>query len=125
MVNTRINQEDVYKRQVIGKELYFGRVLGKYSEIYGIFELKDIEEINLSDAAIEELLHTVGKTVCGYNPLEYVQSVSYTHLDVYKRQVSTYCRNKNVYNGRFRIELQGQEDWKTDMSKVKVLMKNM
>lgn len=59
--------------EAIGKELYFGRALGKYSEIYGMFELKDIEEINLSDAAIEELLHTVGKTVCGYNPLEYVQ----------------------------------------------------
>lgn len=59
--------------EAIGKELYFGRVLGKYSEIYGMFELKDIEEINLSDAAIEELLHTVGKTVCGYNPLEYIQ----------------------------------------------------
>lgn len=42
-----------------------------------------------------------------------------------RSNVSTYCRNKNVYNGRFRIELQGQEDWKTDMSKVKVLMKNI
>lgn len=37
-----------------------------------------------------------------------------------KSNVSTYCRNKNVYLGRFRIEIQGEENWKTDMKKVKV-----
>ena len=40
-----------------------------------------------------------------------------------KSNVSTYCRNKNVYRGRFRIEIQGEENWETDMSKVKVSFK--
>ena len=46
-------------------------------------------------------------------------------IGINKTNVSTYCRNKNVYRGRFRIELQGKEDWKTDMSKVKVPIKNI
>lgn len=46
-------------------------------------------------------------------------------IGISKSNVSTYCRNKNVFRGRYRIEIQGQENWKTDMRKVKVPMKNI
>ena len=46
-------------------------------------------------------------------------------IGISKSNVSTYCRNKNVFKGRYRIEIQGQENWKTDMKKVKVPMKNI
>jgi hypothetical protein len=53
--------------EAIGKECYFGEVLGKHSEIYGTFEKDDIELIT-DDPAV------VGKVPSiGYDPLEYIQ----------------------------------------------------
>lgn len=56
-----------------------------------------------------------------YNTSEEVSE----HIGISKSNVSTYCRNKNVFRGRYRIEIQGEENWKTDMRKVKVPMKNI
>ena len=51
----------------IGKEVYFGEILGKYSEIYGTIEEGEIELV--SDNPIE----VMNATESGYNPLEYLE----------------------------------------------------
>ena len=51
----------------IGKEIYFGEILGKYSEVCGEFEESDVELV--SDNPIE----VMNATESGYNPLEYLQ----------------------------------------------------
>lgn len=58
---------------IIGKELYLGEAEGKHSETYGTLEKDDIEEIKVSLKTIAELLDYKGKTICGYNPFDYVE----------------------------------------------------
>ena len=60
----------------IGKELYFGEVLGKHSEVYGTLEDEDICYIFSEDEdkdfdKIVERMETVGWI--GYNPLNYLR----------------------------------------------------
>lgn len=57
----------------IGKEIYFGEVLGKHSEISGELESEEVQEIDANDTMIEELLDLFGVNICGYNPLEYIE----------------------------------------------------
>ena len=51
----------------IGKEVYFGEILGKHSEVYGTLEEGEIELV--SDNPIE----VMNATESGYNPLEYLE----------------------------------------------------
>ena len=51
----------------IGKEVYFGEILGKHSEVYGTLEEGEIELV--SDNPIE----VMNTTESGYNPLEYLE----------------------------------------------------
>lgn len=57
---------------MIGKEVYFGEILGKHSEVYGTLETKDLQVIS-SDV---EFVKTFKETVksFGYNPLEYIEN---------------------------------------------------
>lgn len=57
----------------LGKTVYFGEILGKHSEIYGELDRGDLTKLEVSDTTVSELLAVVGKTVSGYNPLEYLQ----------------------------------------------------
>lgn len=57
---------------MIGIEVYFGEILGKHSEVYGEIEDGDIIESYASDATVEELEDMFGKSICGYNPLDYI-----------------------------------------------------
>ena len=62
---------------IIGKEVNFGEVLGKHSEIYGEIEEKEITKINISNDSIKEIgFELDSDTWIGYNPFEYV-SVEY------------------------------------------------
>ena len=56
----------------IGKELFFGEVLGKHSEVYGTLESDDVNEIDVGEAVVAALLEKMGASVCGYNPLMYI-----------------------------------------------------
>lgn len=51
----------------IGKEVYFGEILGKHSEVFGTIEEGEIELV--SDNSIE----VMNATESGYNPLEYLK----------------------------------------------------
>lgn len=53
-------------KNAIGKDVYFGEILGKHSEVYGTIEEGEIELV--SDNPIE----VMNATESGYNPLEYL-----------------------------------------------------
>lgn len=69
-------------KDAIGQEVYFGEVLGKYSEVYGELEEKDFTEISTNPdliATLEALhphfnyqAHLDTMTLSGYNPLYYI-----------------------------------------------------
>ena len=61
-------------KDIIGKYIYFGEVLGRYSEVDGEIEEDDIIEIKVSQSVIDELgcIFKDGNII-GYNPLEYIE----------------------------------------------------
>jgi len=63
-------QEELEK--IIGKEIIFGEVLGKHSDVYGSLERDEIQEIKLSQETLLELYNYFGETISGYNPLDYL-----------------------------------------------------
>lgn len=66
-------KEDVEK--AIGKQVYFGEVLGKHSEIYGELEKDEIKLITEDKIVInkcEEIFKS--PTLSGYNPLDYINT---------------------------------------------------
>lgn len=59
----------------IGREAYFGEVLGKHSEISGTISESDITLVSDDQEKVEWLLEVTGNfpTISGFNPLEYVE----------------------------------------------------
>lgn len=62
-------QEEVDK--VIGKEVYFGEVLGKHSEVYGTLSAEDLKVIEIDQSAIDQIVAVTGENISGYNPIAY------------------------------------------------------
>ncbi len=58
-------------QNIIGKEVYFGEVLGKHSEVSGVVDKEDIEVVSEDQEKVEWLENLLGSTVSGYNPLAY------------------------------------------------------
>jgi len=56
-------------------EVYFGEVLGKHSEIYGIVEESDVKEIT-SDEKVIKVFET-HEIISGYNPFDYIDQDEY------------------------------------------------
>lgn len=63
--------EESEVQKILGKEVYFGEVLGKHSEIYGTVDDNDIEIVSEDREKVEWLENLLGSTVSGYNPLDY------------------------------------------------------
>jgi len=59
--------------EACGKEVYFGEILGKHSEVYGTLEECDIATLSEDQEFIAKFVEIVGPNPCGYNPLEYIQ----------------------------------------------------
>lgn len=59
-------------QNAIGKNIYFGEILGKHSEVYGTLDENDLEKINLDSVSIERVAELLGDNWSGYNPLEYI-----------------------------------------------------
>lgn len=58
-----------------GKEVYFGEILGKHSEIYGTFREGDITILSDDQEFIAKFEAILGEgTVSGYNPLDYIEA---------------------------------------------------
>lgn len=53
----------------IGKEVYFGEILGKHSEVYGTLEAKDLTVVSEDQERIAWLVELLGAQLSGYNPL--------------------------------------------------------
>jgi hypothetical protein len=64
------DEEDV--AEAIGKEVYFGEILGKHSEVYGTLDEGDLEKIDIDSETIEKLIPHLGLHWSGYNPLNYM-----------------------------------------------------
>lgn len=69
------SQDEIDKS--IGKQVYFGEILGKHSEIYGTLDLEDLEKVDLEESAVLKLKELLGDTLSGYNPLEYISDEEY------------------------------------------------
>lgn len=67
-----IADEDKIKDS-IGKEVYFGEVLGKHSEVSGTLDEIDLTEIDIPESVVLILEEKVGKNISGYNPLDYIE----------------------------------------------------
>ncbi|MFN6431044.1 MAG: hypothetical protein ACLTOT_09880 [Eubacterium callanderi] len=64
-------EDEAVVNNAIGKELSFGEVLGKWSEVYGPLEESDLQVL-VSDEAEVECLEKYNFIPFGYNPLEYI-----------------------------------------------------
>ena len=77
--------DDTDVEAVIGKEVDFGEVLGKHSEIYGTLEAGDIEVLSADYEFIEAFIGVMGDgTISGFNPLEYYDDAEQEELLVMK-----------------------------------------
>lgn len=84
----------------IGKEVSFGEILGKHSDVYGTLEIGDLEKMDLDSETVEKVTKLLGETWSGYNPLHYVEydcpecesSYSEEEFDI-KLNKCVYCRD--------------------------------
>jgi len=61
-------------KSLYGKDVYFGEVLGKHSEVAGRLEEKDFQVKSEDQSLIDSLLVIFpGATLCGYNPFSYFE----------------------------------------------------
>ncbi len=58
--------------EVIGKGVYFGEILGKHSEVYGTLEASEFKILSDDQDYIKKTKEIFGKTIHGYNPLDYL-----------------------------------------------------
>ena len=56
----------------IGKDVYFGEVLGKHSEVEGTLEASEITLVSTDQGKVEWLLSLLGHNVSGINPLNHI-----------------------------------------------------
>lgn len=54
-------------QDAVGRKVYFGEILGKHSEVYGVIEEGDIT------LESQNPLEVINAKESGYNPLEYIQ----------------------------------------------------
>jgi len=57
----------------LGKDVYFGEILGKHSEVYGVIEPGEITKVDLDSETVEKVAKILGDTWSGYNPLQYIK----------------------------------------------------
>lgn len=62
------DSEDV--ENAIGKEVYFGEILGKHSDVNGVLESGEIKLVTIDEHVIR--LFEDFDLKCGYNPLHYI-----------------------------------------------------
>ena len=59
--------------KMIGKEVYFGEILGKHSDIYGTLEECDITLITDNQEFLQKAKELKVNLESGYNPLDYIE----------------------------------------------------
>jgi hypothetical protein len=61
-------------KDAIGRDVYFGEVLGKHSEVYGVLEEQDLDRLDISPDAVAEVSKFLGSDWSGFNPLDYIKT---------------------------------------------------
>lgn len=68
-----IATEEEIDKFLVGKEICFGEILGKHSEVSISFEKKDFKCLNVSKSTIAELfIASDSRSISGYNPFEHI-----------------------------------------------------
>lgn len=68
-----IATEEEIDKFLVGKEISFGEILGKHSEISICFEKKDFKCLEVSESTVNELFIALGsRSIAGYNPFEHI-----------------------------------------------------
>lgn len=58
---------------IIDKEIYFGEVLGKHSEIFGTIRKGDFEILSYNKTFTDDFIFNLGEgTIIGTNPFDYL-----------------------------------------------------
>lgn len=71
-VEGRFLAEPLEIEKSIGKKVYFGEILGKHSEVYGVLKDEDVKVLT-DDQTFLEMAEKIGIDLSsGYNPLEYL-----------------------------------------------------
>ena len=71
-VNGLFIADDSDVTNLMGKEIYFGEILGKHSEIFGPLEEGDLTIKSDDQEFIKQFIEIMGDgTISGYNPLNY------------------------------------------------------
>lgn len=68
--------------KAIGKEMYFGEVLGKHSDIYGELEAHEVTLVSSEQDKVQWLYELLGSDVSGFNPLSYISEDQYEEDEV-------------------------------------------
>lgn len=66
-------EEEKNIKKIVGKDVYFGEVLGKFSEVYGTIEEGEITKVDIPTDVVELLENKIGETLSGFNPFNYLQ----------------------------------------------------
>ena len=60
-------------KKCYGKEVYFGEILGKHSEVYGVFEVNDITVISEDQDFIKKLVEVFSSwVISGHYPIDHI-----------------------------------------------------
>ncbi len=59
--------------ELIGRNVYFGEVLGKHSDISGTIEEDEITKMELDTETVEKVSAILGDCWSGYDPRNYVE----------------------------------------------------
>lgn len=60
---------------VVGTDVYFGEILGKHSSVEIILKPEHFRVVEVSISTVEDLHNTLGDTVSGYNPFDYIETM--------------------------------------------------
>lgn len=66
-----IAEEETVK-EAIGKDVYFGEILGKHSDVHGTLDEGDLTVIDIPSFVVDILAERIGWSISGYNPLDYI-----------------------------------------------------
>jgi len=65
-------EEDLNK--IIGRDIYFGEILGKHSEVSGTISSEDFVIKSTDQDFISKFIEIMGDgTISGYNPFDYIE----------------------------------------------------
>lgn len=65
--------DDKDVNDLLGKEVYFGEVLGKHSEVVDDMTAEMFTEVDVPESVVNILEEKVGTTISGYNPFDYLE----------------------------------------------------